>query len=501
MYRDVVLEDIAGGRITRLNIGGADLSSTLPTGETMTGRMGAISAAGVDLAAAIRVMTTTSSDPNASLVPLYDSFVVDGYEIGMDDLMQIKVGVITGRDFRMRPLSVSFSNLIAKLMSASPTVPGEQPTLEQQAKALEAMPAVLELYKAYAIGEAEARDISVSVKTPEPITYAIANIGMKSFANARMGQMSVEGLSMSKASTDGGTFVLGRFTMKGLDFGDLLADMQSLMATHPAATATGSTTPPPPVLSPASFHMPRFNEISVEGLDFDGRVKSDPADPSKPQHLKLSLGRMAFTVRTWSNLVPTSFDFVVDKLIMRPDPADETFAPLRAAGIDAIDASFSTSIDYDEAAQRLSLQKLGFDMAKVGRFNLEGTIENIPPEAFSGDPVAAQMATATAAVKSLDIEVTDDGAIALALRQQSAATGMPADQLREQMSAMPVAALPQLLGQTQEVADLAKALSSFIASGGTLRIAASSISGIGMLDMADIPAIMSKADVAATVTP
>ncbi len=199
--------------------------------------------------------------------------------------------------------------------------------------------------------------------------------------------------------------------------------------------------------------------------------------------------------------MPTSFGFVLDKLYMEPDPADEKFASMRATGIDKIDMSFATSVDYDEAAQRLTLEDLGFDMASVGKFNIKGTIENIPPETFSGDPAAAQMAMALAAVKSLDIEVTDGGAIAIGLAMQSGQTGMPADQLREQMAAMPLAALPQILGQSQKVMDLANALSSFVKSGGTLKIVASSLSGVGMLDMADIPGIMNKTEITATVSP
>jgi hypothetical protein len=147
------------------------------------------------------------------------------------------------------------------------------------------------------------------------------------------------------------------------------------------------------------------------------------------------------------------------------------------------------------------LGDLSFDMAKVGRFAVKGTIENIPPEALSGDQAAFQLAMSQAAVKTLEVEVVDGGVIALALAQQSTATGMPLDQLREQMAAMPVAALPQMLGQSAEVMGLAQALSTFVRSGGTLKIVASSLSGIGMLDMGNVPAIFDKADVTATVGP
>ncbi len=499
-YRDVVLEEISGGRITRMNLAGADIASDLLDGQKMTGHMGAMSATGVNLAAAFEVMTTTSSDPNAPLVPLYDSFAAEGYEISMGDFVQIKVGVMAGRDFRMRPMSISFSTLMDKLMAAQPATPGTEPTPEQQAKAMEAIPAIFEIYKAYSIGEAEARDISFSVKAPEQITFSIANIAMKDFANARMGEMTVAGVSMSKAGADGGTFALGKFTLKGLDFGDILTDLQKVMAAMSPSQATDPSVPPP-TFSPANFHMPRFEEIAIEGLDFDAMVKADPADPSKLQRLKMSLGKAALIVRKWSNLMPISFSNTVENLFMQPDPTDPSFAQMRAVGIDKIDMSYAIAVDYDETAQRLTLENLGFDMAQIGKFAIKGTIENIPPETFSGDPAAAQMAMALAAVKSLDIEVTDSGAIALGLAQQSAQTGMPAEQLREQMVAMPLAALPQVLGQSQKVMDLASALSAFMKSGGTLKIVASSLAGVGMLDMADIPGIMAKTEITATVSP
>ena len=137
-------------------------------------------------------------------------------------------------------------------------------------------------------------------------------------------------------------------------------------------------------------------------------------------------------------------------------------------GIDVLDMSLATAVDYDEAAQRLTFENLAIDMAKVGKIALKGTVEGVPPEAFSGKPEAAQMAMAMASVKSLEIEAADAGMIGLILAQQSATTGMPADQLREQFAAMPVAALPQVLGQTPQVAELANALGSFMRSGGTL---------------------------------
>lgn len=499
-YRDLVLEEIANGRITRMNIAGADIDSVLPDGQKMTGRMGAMSATGVNLAAAFQVFMSTSSDPNAPLIPLYDSFAADGYEITFGDAGQVKVGVIAGRNFSMRPLSTSFSDLMDKLAAMQPATPGAELTPEQQAKALEAMPAFFDMYRAYAIGEVEVRDMTFSMTKPEAVSFSIGNILMKDFANARLGEMTVSGVSMSKAGTDNGTFALGKFTMKGLDFGALLDDLQKVMtAMSPAQTTDPSV--PPPAFSPTDFHIPRFDEIAIEGLDFDGTIKNDPADPTKLQHLKMSLGKAAITVRKWSNLMPISFSSTVENLFMQPDPADPSFAQMRAAGVDKIDMSYSVSVDYDETAQRLTLEDLGFDMASIGKFNIKGTIEGIAPETFSGDPAAAQMAMATAMVKSLEIEMTDSGALALGLARQSADTGMPAEQLREQMAAMPLAALPQVLGQSQKVMDLANALSTFVKSGGTLKIVASSLAGVGMLDMADIPGIMNKTEITATVSP
>lgn len=516
-YRDAVLEDIVNGRIARMSLGGADIASSMPDGQKMSGHMGAMSATGIDLAAAARVLTTTSADPNEPLVPIYDSFTADGYEITMGDMAVIKLGALAGHDFRMRPMSKSFTDTLKSLMQAVPQTPGTEPTPEQQAKALAAMPAILEMYKAYSVADIEARDMEFSIKAPEPITFKMANIGMKDFANARIGEVSVEGISMTNADAAGGTFSLGKFAFKGIDFADALADMQTLMSNFQAPSADPNAQPAMPPVDATSMHMPRFDEVAIEGLSFDGMItpseveavdpaaaldpSATPAEPPKPEHVKMSLGRMAFTVKRWSNLIPVSFNFVLDKVYMEPDPADEKFAQMRAMGVDVLDMSLATAVDYDEAAQRLSFDNLSVDMAKVGRVALKGTIEGVPPAAFSGDPEAAQQAMASASIKTLEIEAADAGAIGLILAQQSAATGMPADQLREQMAAMPVAALPQMLGQTPQVAELANALGAFMRSGGTLRIVASSLSGVNMMDMADIPGIMGKTEIKATVSP
>lgn len=516
-YRDVVLEDIVNGRIARMNMAGGDIESALPDGQKMSGKMGAMSATGMDLAAMARILTTTSTDPNAPLVTVYESFAAEGYEITMGDAGFIKVGTMAGRDFRMRPMSMSFADLMKTLTEAMPATPGAEPTPEQQAKALSTMPAVFEIYKSYAFADVEVRDMEFSVKAPEPITFKMGRVGMKDFGNARIGEMSVEGISMAKSGADAGAFQLGKFTFKGIDFADALADLQTLMGTLQAATADPNAQPTPPAIDPSSIHMPRFDEIVIEGLSFDGMVNpsapapadpaaaidpaAPPAEPAKPEHIKMSLERMAFTVKKWSNLIPVSFSFAIDKAYMEPDAADEKFAQMRAMGIDVLDMSLATAIDYDEAAQRLTFENLAVDMAKVGKIALKGTVEGVPPEAFSGNPEAAQMAMAMASFKSLEIEALDAGVIGLILAQQSATTGMPADQLREQFAAMPVAALPQVLGQTPQVAELANALASFMRSGGTLKIVANSLTGVGMMDMAHIPGIMAKTEIKATVTP
>jgi hypothetical protein len=52
-----------------------------------------------------------------------------------------------------------------------------------------------------------------------------------------------------------------------------------------------------------------------------------------------------------------------------------------------------------------------------------------------------------------------------------------------------------------KVAHLAGALSTFVSSDGTLRIVASSLPGVSMLDMSNLPAVLEKAEVMAMVTP
>ncbi|MEZ5923037.1 MAG: hypothetical protein R3D57_01490 [Hyphomicrobiaceae bacterium] len=499
-YRDIVLEEIAGGRIRRMSASGADINATAATGEGMSGRMGTILASGIDLAAALRIMTTTSSDPTAPLTTIYQSFAVDGYEFKLAEQMQMRFGTIAGQNFRMRPLSIPLNELVQKLMAAAPATPGQPPTPEQQAKAFEVLPALIEIYRAYAFDEATGSDFAFSVKTPEgDVNFDMARFSLRNFADARIGELSMEGLAMSKVGADGGKFALGKFTMKGLDFGNLLKVVQELAETQQAIAANPDLADAP-IPTPA-FQMPRFDEISMDGLEFDAMVPKKSGNPGELEHLKMSLARMALTVGGWTEVMPTSIGYELDRFHMEPDPADQQFAQVRALGIDAIDLSLRTAVDYDAASQRLTLSDISFDMAKVGRFAMKGTVENVPPEALSGDPTAAQLAMMQATVKSLDLEIVDGGAIALALAQQSAASGVPADQLRQQMAAMPVAALPQILGQSPKVSELANALSTFVTSGGTLKIAASSLSGVGMLDMADIPGIMAKTDITATVGP
>ncbi len=496
-YRKLVLEEIASGRIARLSAAGADIDATLPDGRRMSGHIGALTATGIDLAAGVRIMTTTSTDPNAPLVTLYESFIADGYEIDMGDLMQIKVGRMSGRDFRMRPLSMPLSELFRKLIVLTPKTPGQQPTPEEQAKALELMPAMLEVYRAHSIGEAEVAGLTMSGKSPQgDFSTSFGRIYMKDFADARIGEMTFGDISIEGA---GNHFALGNFTLKGFDFGQLLTDLKTLIASMPAPAVAADGTPAAAPAFPG-FSMPHFDEISATGLDMDLQVP-DPADPSRMQNMKLSLEKSAFLVKSWAGNIPASISYALDHLVVVPDPNDPKFAQVKAFGIDTIDLSARTDVTMDQEKGQLSLDEISFALAKVGRASMKGVVDNITAGIFGTDETARQIALMQALVRSLEISVKDEGGFGLLLQQQSAAMGAPAEQLREQYAATVPVMLSQMVGATPEIAALGNAIGEFLRKGGTLTVAASSLSGVGMLDMSDIPAIFEKADVTATVAP
>jgi hypothetical protein len=496
-YRNVVLEEIVSGRIARLSVDGADIDSTMPTGEKMTGRIGAMTATGLDLAASVRTMTMTSTDPNSPLVTLYESFTADGYEIDMGDLMRIKVGRMSGRDFKMRPLSMPLSELFRNLIVLTPKTPGQPPTPEEQAKVLEMMPALLEIYRAYAIGETELADMTMSGSSPQgPFAVKFGRIYMKDFANARIGEMTFGDIAIDGA---GNRFALSSFTLKGFDFGQLLTDLKTMLDNMPATAigADGALATPP---AAPDFSMPHFDEISLAGLDMDLQVP-DPADPSRMQNMKLSLEKSAFLVKSWAGNIPASISYALDHLVVVPDPNDAKFATVKAFGIDTIDLSARTDVTLDQEKGQLALDEVSFALAKFGRVSMKGVVDNITADVFGTDETARQLALMQALVRSLEIDVKDEGGLDLILQQQSAAMGAPVDQLREQNAAAVPVMLSQMVGATPEITALGNAVAEFLRKGGSLTIVARSLTGVGMLDMSDPSSILDKADVTATVGP
>ena len=497
VFHDIVLEDIVKGRVGRAHARGAESEAHLATGRKVATRIGAWTAKGFDIAALAQVVLGDSSGSTREHKTVYGHFTIENYKSNAADGSRFRIGRMTASDFQMRPLTTSFLDHFRELSSIAQT---ELPTTpEQQAKYAEAVQKSVDLIRAYAIGEIDTRDISIFEIKPEPTTISIDRIGVKNFADAQIGEMTVEGTHIRKNGFGAGNYSVGRFMMKTLDLAEVLNAFR-MNTTAASSTANSAPNSAAQTIVP-DFRMPHFDEIAIEDFYIDAMIRNGPAGSSSLRPLKLSLGKWALAVRKWSSTMPVSYTGAIENFVTEIDVPSQGLTPELAASLSTIELSLNTDVDYDEAARRLTIHNFSADLPKYAQIKIKSTIEDVHPEVFSPNSEASQRAMAFAAVKSLDVELTDRGAIAIGLAEQSARTGMRAEQLREQMAAMPIATLPQLLGQSQETMNLARAISAFAKNGGTLKIAANSLTGVGMSDLANIPAIMDKVDIKSSVVP
>lgn len=492
IYRNVVLDTVVDGRATTVSIGGSESSSTMPTGEKMSGTQQAITMDGFDLAAMARVITGKAASDNEPLVPIYDSFTGGRTEFDFGGLMKMHIGSTSGGRFRGRPLKTPMIEAFGKLAAMGAVEPGGTPTPDQMASLGSSMTALLDMYRAFAFESMEAKDVGMTMSpgTGQDVAMTFTGFSIKDFADMRFGEFNMDGLAVSYPQ---GKFGLGKFSLKGFDIGPMMSSLIDAMVNLPApATGLESTQPsaPDPM---AKIATPHFDQILIEGLDIDAQLPIDSNMPDSPLgQFKMALAKFDLTTKNWLNNIPTQSVMTTDHFVFTPPANDPKFDAMRKAGLTSLDISSRVEAGYDQTSKRLSLSDMVFSGQGLGKLSLKAVLENVGPELFSGDEMMAQMAMVMATAKSFDLDIVNEGALGLLLTTSAEQSGMPVDQFREQLVASATLMLPQMMGNSAQVQELVAAISAFLKEPKRIQITATSQAGVGMMDMADMPTLMGK---------
>lgn len=491
VYHDIKLSNIVNGKVASLSMGSASIDATNPMGD-MKGQLGAMTATDLDGTAMARVLFEKSTDPNAPLLPVQGSFSMDGYSLS-SPVIDMKVGKMTGHDFKMRPLSTPMMEMLTHMTQMAK--PGEQPSPEQMQAMMSQMKGIFEIYGAIAFADMDVRDISVSTKIPDqpPATFSIGHMGMAGYANSRIAEMKVEGIDVG--NLDNGKFHLGGITLKGFDFGKSIASMAHMMEAMSHFDPAN-----PPSSEALNLATPTADQLTIADIDAD--LPSPPGEVStedQPVRIKFKMGKLELKVPSWVGAIPSAISGSLEHLVMDVPKEDPKLAPFAQAGIDKLDVSSSLDMAWSEAQQQLSLNRMSLDGESLGSVEIAATVGNVPKELFAGDEFARQAAMLGVLLKSVDIKVENKGLFEKALAANAKEQGQDADAMRKDLITAAQVGIPNVLGNSPAAKDLADAVAKFIADPKRLHISATSKDGIGASDAGAPDKILDKVDLKATV--
>lgn len=477
-YRDVRMVNIEKGRIGALSISGADQSAAMPDGETMRIKIGAMTGKGMDLAGIARFMTGTRTDDNEPLTTVYESFAADGYDIALEKAgLTFKIGTISGRDFRLRPLKTPFSDFLAitsdkeKMANADP----------EQIKKL--ITAALDMVSSFEFGLAEARDISVKFRAAEKVnSIKLARFGMSAWGNGKIGEYALEGFEIDAPD---GHMKLGQFALRGFRYKQALDAVMEQLEDGLDSFEDAD---------PRKF-IPTLDQIAIAGADFDVPDAKGTGNSADGKRITMALGKFEINGADYLGPIPTSLNAALENFTFDiANSKDPQLKDFIAMGVKKFDLSAKFDMAWSEAAQTLNLRQLSGKMASIGALSVKATLGNITKDVFTGGRDAVEAAMLGALVKDADLRFENSGIVEKALEAEAKKQKKTPDALKKEAIAIAAQGIPAILKNVPAAKDISAALIKFITTPKSLHFAAKSAEGLGVADLALIndPAALLK---------
>jgi len=549
VYKDVALEDIAGGRIARYSASGASFKFALeiPDGEgatkreEMNGSMGAVTGKDFDAAYLVRMYAEKAGPDDREPKPLYGPMSVRNIALS-DNKSRFSYDEVRSNGLSVRMPAEPLLETLQKLQSANPEA---LPPAERQAF----FKRVLSL--ADIIGKADIEMLGLKMEVPEKdgggdgktVKLAIDKMAFqldgRIFDGALHGIFLGEGADyakISEASIKGFSWdptMEALTTLAGLDddqienfpltrlmpeFGTIrVAGLDVDMPGSEAASAldneigkdeqgaTGSETDPSASAEP-SPEAHSANEVDNQDQPLSEAQAEQAVLPSVPERIRFTLDNYELALGKPYNGIPTDVRISYRDLSVPvpSDTTDEGSKALRKLGFDQLVLSSNVELAWDGPNENLLVKEVSLSGKDLGGFSFSGLVGGATKDFFSGDTNAAQMALFGLTAREAKLTIEDKGIVAKGIKLYADENSMTEDSVRGILVLMTTAGLQQFASTQPKLQEAASALSQFITKPGTftLTVKAKEAAGIGALELAgamENPALLlDKVDLEAT---
>ncbi|OCP05672.1 MULTISPECIES: hypothetical protein [unclassified Ensifer] len=557
VYKDVALEDIAGGRVARYSASGATFAFAMdvPDGEGATrrekldGTMGAVTGENFDAAYMARIYTEKAGPEDKEPKLLYGPLSVKNLAFS-DSKSRFGYDEVRSSGLSVRMPAEPLLDTLKQLESVTDIE--ALPPAERQVF----FKRVLSLVDMLAKGDMEL--IGLKMEVPEQgsdegkmVKLAVDKMAFeldgRSFDGTMNGVSAGEGadyFKVAEASIKGFSWAptmealtklaglkeeefesfpyttlmpeFGTIRMAGLDVDMPGTDPASVTDSAIGAddqSATESEADPSVGVEPAP-EEPTDGDAASE-TEIPGDAAEDPmaeapaeqaAVPSVPERVRFTLDTYELALTKPRNGIPTDVRVSYRDLSV-PIPADtqeESFKTLRKIGLDKLVFSSNVELSWDESNENLVIKDISLDGKDMGSFAFSGLMGGVSKDFFSGDLNAAQMGLFGLTAREAKVTLEDKGILAKGIKLYAEDNHMTEDSVRGLLVLMTSAGVQHLAATQPKLQEAATALTQFISKPGTftLTVKAKEPAGVGALELigaAENPALLlDKVDLEAT---
>jgi hypothetical protein len=464
VYRDIEFRDVVDGVAASTAVGGAEMTG----GADVTMKIGRISTGLFDMGAALAMYRLVPAPSETELRPIYRDFAIESVTFTGPNVA-CAVGPISMAEFRARPLKYAFGDLLALMGTMQTAKDSPPPEAVSKFVAFYA-----DLFQAFETSPATISSFECAGKdeTGKSANFRLGPLTVGAFAKARYPDVTVQNIEISAedAQVD-----VASFTLKGIDLAGPIAAVQS--ASGPIDEDW--------VRENGRQLMPAFGGFALSGLSVDG---PDATDPSK--RVKASVADFDLTLGDYVDGIPTRISSSAHH-VAAPLPADSENAAVQqllALGIDHVDAGYELSGQWDEAANRIVVDRLMLTGVDLGTLSAAATLGNATRDLFSQDETVSMAAATGLTIKNLKLDLENDGLADRLFTLSAAQQGKDLTAYRTAISGFAQGSILGVLGGTDQAKKLAEAVGSFISGAKSLSISitAKDEAGIGLPDLTSV---------------
>ncbi|MFG1347260.1 hypothetical protein V5F59_20405 [Xanthobacter autotrophicus DSM 431] len=412
----------------------------------ITGRVDGLVAARIDTAPLLAMTKPPGAPTTVRLddyAMIYGKVVTGPYTLAQENGPRLRAASVLLEHVGIKPSAFDPKRLAAldalTLRAADPTAEESRQMLELSRDLIDGI-----AFRTFALTNVETEEAGEKGR--------IASMRVDGLAASIIDSISFEGIEGQSGT--GGAGKVGRIAVRRLDLSQL-----SRLAAEASA--------PSPLSSLVLFRL--LSGIEVSGLEVPYDGGDAKAEPVKIGDFALSWGTAPGAPQ---GVLPTWLDFRLSD-VSGPIRAEdgEPFTYLVKAGLTRATISLALKAAYDPDKRTLTLAPMSSEVKDAFRVNVESTLGDVPPTAFS-ELTGLLSAAPDVSAGPVTVTLTDLGLGKLMYAQFAAAAGESVEDYKAQVVELAEAFAAELAESEPDVAEVGAAVVAFLRNPGTLTVTA-----------------------------